>query len=108
MLFKLKLQSQKIFSYTIYFLLIMPIQAFASQQGTNAWEIILNKIVTSFTGPVAYAMAILAIVVCGLMMAFADLQGGARRFVQVACGISLIFFAGQIATQFFGFSGAVI
>lgn len=80
----------------------------ASQIGTNAWENILNKIATSLTGPVAYAIAVIAIVICGLMMAFSDLQGGARRFAQACCGLSIAFFAAQIATQFLGFSGATL
>lgn len=108
MLFKLKLKSQKIFSYAIYLLLLMPIQAFASQTGTDPWDIIFDKIVKSLTGPIAYSIVIMAIVVCGAVMAFEDLQGGAKVFVRVACGASLIFFAGQIATSFFGFNGAVI
>lgn len=86
----------------------LPNSAFASQMGINAWEQILNKLAQSFTGPVAYAISIIAIVVSGLTMAFADLQGGAKRFVQAACGLSIAFFAIQIVTEFLGFSGAVI
>ena len=89
-------------------LLIFPCSAFASQMGINAWEQILYKISQSLTGPVAYAMSIIAIVICGIVMAFADLQGGAKRFVQAAIGLSLAFFAVQITTQFLGFSGAII
>lgn len=89
-------------------LLFLPLSAFATEIGMNAWETILTKIANSFTGPVAYAMSIIAMVLCGLVMAFADLQGGAKRFVQAACGLSIAFFAAQIVTNFLGFSGAVI
>lgn len=91
-----------------FFFGVIPQSAWASEVGVNAWESILSKISYSLTGPVAYAMAIIAIVVCGLTMAFADLQGGAKRFVQAACGLSIAFFAVQIVTNFLGFSGALI
>ena len=93
---------------TVIAILLSPATAMASQTGTNSWEIIGDKIAQSLTGPVAYAAAIIAIVICGVTMAFADLQGGFRRFVQVALGFSIAFFAAQIVTSFFGFSGAVL
>lgn len=90
------------------FLLLLPCSAFAAEQGINSWEMILNKIASSLTGPVAYAISIIAIFLSGLTMAFADLQGGAKRFLQAACGLSIAFFSMQITTQFLGFSGALI
>ncbi len=89
-------------------MLVWPHYALAAQVGVNAWENILNKISMSLTGPVAYAIAIIAIVISGLIMAFSDLQGGAKRFAQACCGLSIAFFAVQITTQFLGFSGAVL
>ncbi|MBT5956018.1 MAG: TrbC/VirB2 family protein [Candidatus Marinimicrobia bacterium] len=88
--------------------LFIPCSAFASEMGMNPWETILNKLAQSLTGPVAYAIAIIAIVLSGITMAFADLQGGAKRFIQAACGLSVAFFAMQIVTNFLGFSGAVL
>src|SRR3990167_5986635 len=90
------------------FILCAPTAIFASETGVNPWENVLQEIANSFTGPVAYAISIIAIVCCGIMMAFADLQGGAKQFVQTACGLSIAFFATQIVTQFLGFSGALI
>lgn len=89
-------------------ILFLPCSVFASETGVNPWENILQQIANSFTGPVAYAISIIAIVCCGITMAFADLQGGAKNFVQAACGLSIAFFATQIVTGFLGFSGAVI
>lgn len=89
-------------------ILFAPCSVFASETGVNPWENILQQIANSFTGPVAYAISIIAIVCCGITMAFADLQGGAKNFVQAACGLSIAFFATQIVTGFLGFSGAVI
>ncbi len=80
----------------------------ASQMGVNAWETVLSKITTSLTGPVAYSISIMAIFICGLIIAFSDLQGGAKRFLQAACGISIAIFSAQILTGFLGFTGAVI
>lgn len=88
--------------------LLLPNTALAAQMGVNSWERILSKLAFSLTGPVAYAISIIAIVVSGITMAFADLQGGAKRFVQAACGLSIAFFAAQIVTSFLGFSGAII
>lgn len=90
------------------FILFLPVAAFASQTAVYAWEEVLSKIADSLTGPVAYSMSLIAIVACGLVMAFADLQGGAKKFVQVACGLSIAFFAMQIATNFLGFNGALV
>ena len=82
--------------------------AWASTLGSNAWETILSDISKSFTGPVAYSISIIAIVLCGLSMAFADMQGGVKRFIQASAGISITFFAAQIVTGFLHFNGAVI
>lgn len=92
----------------ILFFCYFPSSSFAAEMGANSWEVVLNKISHSLTGPVAYAISIMAIFLCGITMAFADLSGGAKRFVQVGCGLSIAIFASQILTSFFGFSGAVI
>ncbi len=89
-------------------LLLLPLSSFAAQTGVNSWERILGSIVNSLTGPVAYAISVMAIFACGLTMAFADLQGGAKRFVQAGCGISVAIFASQILTGFMGFNGSVL
>lgn len=107
----LKQQAKKIQMkswYLIAVLMLSPCSALAAETGTNSWEGILKSIADSLTGPVAYAMSIIAIVVAGLVVSFADMQGGLKRFVQVALGFSIVFFAAQITTSFFHFSGAVI
>ena len=55
-----------------------------------------------------YTIAVMTVFGCGLAMAFADLQGGAKRFVQVAIGLSIAIMAVKIVTSFLGFGGAVI
>lgn len=88
--------------------LFFPFSIFASEIGVNAWEVVLQKMADSFTGPIAYAISIIVIVCSGITMAFCDLQGGAKNFVQAACGLSIAFFAVQIVNDFLGFSGAII
>jgi len=89
-------------------LMLIPCAAFASRTGINSWEKTLYNLSSSLNGPVAYSISLIAIVVCGLAMAFTDLQGGAKRFIQAACGLSIAFFSMQIVTNFIGFSGAVV
>ena len=104
----LKRRNKLLFTISAAVLNFIPSMCFASQMGVNAWETILSRITASLTGPVAYSISIMAIFICGLVMAFADLQGGAKRFVQAACGISIAIFSAQILTGFLGFTGAVI
>ena len=83
--------------------------AFASQTAIYPWAETLQKIRDSLSGPVAYAIAGIAVVGCGFAMAFMDLQGGAKKFVQVALGLSIAFGATTIIGSLLpGFSGAVI
>lgn len=89
-------------------LLLNPVICMAAQSGSNSWEKALFSLANSLTGPVAYAISLISIVVCGITMAFADLQGGGKRFVQAACGLSVAFFATQIVTSFLGYNGALI
>ena len=87
---------------------LLPRMALAATQGINVWEKTLSSISTSLTGPVAYSISIIAMVLCGLAMAFTDLQGGSKRFIQAACGLSIAFFSTQIISSFIGFRGALI
>lgn len=87
---------------------VLPSITWASQTGTYEWETTLTSLADSLTGPVAYAISIMAIFVAGMTMAFMDLQGGAKKLVQAALGLSVALFSSQIITGFMGFSGAVI
>ena len=84
----------------------IPTLSWASTTGVNSWKKTLYSL--SLTSPVAYAISLISIVACGLAMAFSDLQGGAKRFIQAACRLSIAFFSTQIITGFIGFSGAVV
>ena len=68
------------------------------------WEGPLNQILASFTGPVAKALCILAIVVLGFGFAFSD-GGGLRRVLGLLLGVSIAVTATSFGVTFFGFDG---
>jgi type IV secretion system protein TrbC len=68
------------------------------------WEGPLNQILASFTGPVAKALCILAIVVLGFGFAFSE-GGGLRRILGLLLGVSIAVTATSFGVTFFGFDG---
>jgi type IV secretory pathway VirB2 component (pilin) len=48
-------------------------------QGTSPWETAVNQLRDAFTGPIAKALSLVAIVVGGLMFAFGE--GGHKRML---------------------------
>jgi len=50
---------------------------FYLQSGTSPWETAVNNLQQAFTGPIAKALSLVAIVVGGLMFAFGE--GGHKR-----------------------------
>lgn len=68
------------------------------------WEGPLNQILASFTGPVARALCILAIVVLGFGFAFSE-GGGLRRILGLLLGVSIAVTATSFGVAFFGFDG---
>ncbi|OIN82924.1 TrbC/VirB2 family protein [Francisella sp. TX07-6608] len=82
--------------------------SFASSiSSTYAWDSLLSKIVADLSSNVAIAIGIIAIIVCGGIMAFVDLQSGGKRLLQALLGISVAFGAASILSALFS-SGAVI
>jgi type IV secretion system protein VirB2 len=88
-------------------LLAIPHSAFAAGAGGEAmpWEAPLNRVLTSFTGPVAQALCILAIVALGFGFAFSEGGGTLRRILGVLLGVSIAVTATTFGVQFFGFDG---
>lgn len=72
--------------------------------GALPWEGPLNQVLASFTGPVAKALCILAIVVLGFGFAFSD-GGGLRRVLGLLLGVSIAVTATSFGVTFFGFDG---
>lgn len=78
-----------------------------SDTGQYPWDKALHKIAVDLSSNVAVGAGIIAIVICGLTMAFVDLQGGGKKFIQIALGLSICFAATSLITKFFG-HGAII
>lgn len=54
---------------------------------------VMDRLVELLTGKIAYDLAVIAFVACGLVLAFGDLQGGLKRIIQICCGFSFAFSA---------------
>jgi type IV secretory pathway VirB2 component (pilin) len=71
---------------TIPFPLASP--AFALQAGGSPWEAAVNALKTSFTGPIATGLSLVAIVVGGLMFAYGEGQSK-RTFAGILFGVGM-------------------
>ena len=67
--------------------LILAAPAYA-QAGTSPWENAVNALKTSFTGPIATGLSLVAIVVGGLMFAFGEGQSK-KVFAGIVFGIGM-------------------
>ena len=93
---------------TITLLMVSISSSFASSiSGTYAWDSLLSKITADLSSNLAIAIGIIAIIVCGGIMAFVDLQSGGKKLLQALLGLSVIFGAASIMSALFS-SGAVI
>ena len=76
--------------------LLLPTIAFAQ----SPWERAANNLALAFTGPLARALALVAIVIGGLMFMYGE--GGAKRQISgIVFGGGLALFAGQFLTWLF-------
>lgn len=80
----------------VTFLLILP--AVASAQ--SPWERAANNLATTFTGPLARSLALVAIVIGGLLFMFGE-SGAKRQISGIVFGGGLSLFAGQFLTWLF-------
>ena len=81
---------------TLTLLLILPTAALAQ----SPWERAANNLAVTFTGPLARALALVAIVIGGLMFMYGE--GGAKRQIfGIVFGGGLALFAGQFLTWLF-------
>lgn len=91
-------------------LLSLPSATLAATTGSGSgsaalpWEGPLNQVLASFTGPVAKALCILAIVILGFGFAFSE-GGGLRRILGLLLGVSIAVTATSFGVTFFGFDG---
>jgi type IV secretory pathway VirB2 component (pilin) len=78
------------------FLLILPAVALAQ----SPWERAANNLATTFTGPLARSLALVAIVIGGLLFMFGE-AGAKRQISGIVFGGGLSLFAGQFLTWLF-------
>jgi type IV secretory pathway VirB2 component (pilin) len=79
--------------------------AFGAENGNNLpWEGPLTTLVTSLTGPVAYAISVIAIVALGATLAFAGGEMGEtmKRLLHVGIAVCCVVFAAQVMATFIG------
>ena len=64
----------------------------------------MTTLVTSLTGPVAYAISVIAIVALGATLAFAGGEMGEtmKRLLHVGIAVCCVVFAAQVMTSFIG------
>jgi type IV secretion system protein VirB2 len=85
--------------------LLAPTLAAAQPSGGGSpWETVVNKLAQSAAGPMARALSLIALVVCGLSIAF--LESGAKRTIAgVIFGVALAVSAVNFMAWLFGVSG---
>jgi type IV secretory pathway VirB2 component (pilin) len=91
-------------------ILFLPSLAHAASTGGAGleWETPLQKIRDSVTGPVAYAISLLGIVVTGAILVFGgEINEFVRRLIMLVLVISLMVFAADLLNTLFN-KGAVI
>ena len=79
--------------------------AFAAENGSNLpWEGPLTTLVTSLTGPVAYAISVIAIVALGATLAFGggEMSETMKRLLHVGIAVCCVVFAAQVMSSFIG------
>ena len=69
------------------------------------WEGPMDRMLAFFTGPFVRIAAIVAIILLGLGMAFAENGTGTRKLVTAFFGLTLAFGAATWGLSFFGFAG---
>lgn len=90
------------------FLLLFPDMAHASSTGMP-WESPLSKLVRSITGPVAFAVSVLAIIAAvGGLLFGGELSGLIKTMIFLAMGIAIIVFATNVLKSLFSVSSTLI
>ncbi|ATH80263.1 conjugal transfer protein TrbC [Ectopseudomonas mendocina] len=96
-----------VFSFLLLAVLVTPEDAFAASSGQGAlpYEGWLTSLRESVTGPVAFALSIIGIVVAGGVLIFGgDLNGFFRTLIFLVLVMALIVGANNVMKNFFGTS----
>ena len=88
--------------------LVLPeIAVAATGGGSLPWETPLQTLRDSITGPVAYAVSLMGIVVAGAMLVWGgEINEFVRRMIMLILVISLIIFASNILSTLFNAAAA--
>lgn len=90
-------------------LMLLPELAWASSSSGMPWESPLSKVVDSITGPVAFGISTLGVVVAGMSLAFGgQLDGFIQKLAILSLVIALIVFATNVLSSIFGVSGSLV
>lgn len=93
-----------LFGALILMLFLLPHVAHATPAagGGLPWESPLQKLSDSFSGPVAFVISLLGIVVCGAMLIWGgEINEFARRAVMLVLVIALLIFANSVLSGLF-------
>ncbi len=95
---------------TVLLFALAPSAAFASSGGQGLqWEGPLTKIQQSLSGPVAFAICVIGIVVAfGTVMFGGELNEMARKAIYVVCAGAVMVGAVPFVSTLFGVSGALV
>lgn len=90
-------------------LMLLPELAWASSSSGMPWEGPLSKVVDSITGPVAFGISTLGVVVAGMSLAFGgQLDGFVQKLAIISLVIALIVLATNVLSALFGISGSLL
>lgn len=90
-------------------LAVLLVPAIAIAGGTGMpWEGWLDKLLNSITGPVARVFGVIAIVACGLGIAFSEGGQGMKKLLMVCLGLSIAFTASSFFLGWLGYGGGAV
>lgn len=100
------MKRQRIVQMISVALILAAANAYAAGSGMP-WEGPMQKILDSFSGPVAKILGVIAIIATGLGLAFGEGGAGMKKLLQIVFGLSIAFTAASFGLSFFGFGGGV-
>ncbi len=98
------------FAFLFVLAVILPGQAWASSTSSGGlpWETPLQTVASSLTGPVAYAISLIGVVVTGAMLIFGgEINEFARRIIMLVLVVALLVSATNLLSTLFS-TGAVV
>lgn len=100
------MKRQRIVQMISVALILAAANAYAAGSGMP-WEGPMQKILDSFSGPVAKILGVIAIIATGIGLAFGEGGTGMKKLLQIVFGLSIAFTAASFGLSFFGFGGGV-